>query len=305
MKSISESCRKLNSKLVDLNGTLLLTICPLFAVISARAGYIVDSHVETTSGTNYYTWTVHNEDQSWGLDGLAIEVPVETRILAHTIPPPYSNPDRTAHWIMQERHDAEIDAHDGRPAIRAPRPGMKWLLWWGNESPSVYPAGTSVSFSVATDSSVGPGVVNASAATYTPQNNPHWYLSWHGQTIGPSITTSDASPGKGADRDSIVSLPDMRSTLVTNLQTSATSQEANNLTPLPAPSVAMHAAITVEGEVGRTYAIQYNSNLSDPAGWHGLANVILTTPKQTCYDPRPGSNPQRFYRIVPGPIPLP
>src|SRR5206468_11253243 len=99
----------------------------------------------------------------WGLDGLAIEVSVETRILAHSIPTPYSNPDRTAHWIMQERHEAEIDAYDGRPSIPAPRPGMKWLLRSGNESPSVYPAGTSISFSVATDSSVGPGVVNASA----------------------------------------------------------------------------------------------------------------------------------------------
>jgi hypothetical protein len=67
----------------------------------------------------------------------------------------------------------------------------------------------------------------------------------------------------------------------------------------------MHSAITVEGEVGRTYAIQYNCNLNDPTGWCGLANVILTAPKQICYDPRPGSYPQRFYRIVPGPIPIP
>src|SRR5215475_2797497 len=124
MKSIIGSCRKLNSRLVNLNGTLFLTICLLFAVISARAGYLVDSHVETNSGTNYYTWTLHNEDQSWGFDGLAIEVPVETRILAHTIPPPYSNPDRTAHWIMQERHEAQIDGHDGSPSIPAPHTGM-------------------------------------------------------------------------------------------------------------------------------------------------------------------------------------
>src|SRR5262245_42267812 len=56
------------------------------------AGYSVDSHVESAGGTNFYSWVVYNEDQSWGLDGFAVEVPVQTHVLARTVPPPHSNP---------------------------------------------------------------------------------------------------------------------------------------------------------------------------------------------------------------------
>jgi len=290
---------------MEARNSFSLFACLLVAGNSVRAAYIVDTHAETTAGTNYYTWTVYNEDQSWGLDGFAIEVPVQTRILAHSIPPPYSNPDRTAHWIMEERHDGQVDAHDGRLSIPSPRPGMKLLLWWGDESPSVYPAGTSVSFSVATDSSVGPGVVKASAATYTPQNNPHWYLPWNGATLGPSIGVSDASHPGATGGDSRLTLPDMRSALSTNLDNVVSSEGATVLTPLPTASITMHAAITVEGQIGSQYGIQFTTNVNDPTSWRGLANVILTTPKQVCYDPHLASTPQRFYRIVPGPIPVP
>src|SRR5205085_6621759 len=92
-ESINGSCREGNSKPIGGTERLAFVICLLVAGISARAGYIVDSHIEVTADTNYYTWTVYNQDQSWGLDGFAIEVPVETRILAHSVPAPYSNPD--------------------------------------------------------------------------------------------------------------------------------------------------------------------------------------------------------------------
>jgi hypothetical protein len=221
------------------------------------------------------------------------------------VPPPYANPDCTAHWFLAERHEEQLDAHDGRINVPGPRPGMKLLLWWGNESPSVYPPGTTVSFSVATDSSFGPGVVNASAATYAPQNDPHYYLPWQGRIVGPSIGVTDASPSKAAGSESRITIPDLRSVLVTNLESSAIDTAAAMLTPLPAVSIAMHAGITVEGTVGSYYGIQYCTDLRDANGWRGLANVILTAPKQVWYDPRPGSDPQRFYRIVPGPIPIP
>ena len=106
-----------------------LTILLLGAAISCWAGYTVDSRVETAGGTNYYTWTVYNQDQTWGLDGFTIEVPLETRVLARTFPAPYANPDGTAHWVMEERHERQVDAHDGRENIPAPRPGMKLLVW--------------------------------------------------------------------------------------------------------------------------------------------------------------------------------
>ena len=73
----------------------------------------------------------------------------------------------------------------------------------------------------------------------------------------------------------------------------------------PAVSVIMHAGITLEGVVGLQYGIQYNTDLTDPKGWRGLANVILTTPKQIWFDPEPASTSHRYYRIVPGPISIP
>src|SRR6266542_3072292 len=165
---------------IDQVAKLRVAFCLLASCVSSLAGYLVDSHIESAAGTNRYTWTVYNEDQAWGLVGFAIEVPVQTRVLSRTVPPPYSNPDRTAYWIMGEQFEASVDPHDGKVDIPAPRPGMKWLVWRGMESPSVYPPGTTVTFSVTTDASVGPGIVSGSAVTYTPQNNPHYYDSWLG-----------------------------------------------------------------------------------------------------------------------------
>jgi len=185
----------------------------------------------------------------------------------------------------------------------APRPGMKLLCWWGMESPSVYPPGTTVTFSVTTDSSVGPGIASGSAVTYTPQNNPHYYVSWHGQMLGPSTSVADAAPASLTDAKKV--LPAFRTLLVTNIESHATSEKANLGIPLPAASIAMHAGVTIEGEVGLPYGVQYNTDLSDTNGWRGLANLILITPRQVWYDPQPAFNAQRYYRIVPGPIPIP
>jgi hypothetical protein len=168
--------------------TGLWSLLLLYCAATVHAGYKVEVQVDTAPGTNRYIWTVHNEDQSWGLDQFFIEVPVQTHVLAFTVPQPFANPDGNARWIMLERQEPWIDAHDGRMVSPSPRVGWKWLTWWGLESPSVYPAGSTAVFSVTTDSSVNPGVVNGLAATYTPQNNPHYYLPWQVQTTGPSIS---------------------------------------------------------------------------------------------------------------------
>src|SRR6266702_1268695 len=183
---VSGPFRDGNSRPIARTEKLALAICLLVASISARAGSIVDSHVETVAGTNRYTWTVYNQDQSWGLDGFAIEVPAQTRVLAHTIPAPYSNPDGNAYWIMEERHEASVDPHDSRVNVPAPKPGNKLLIWWGEQSPSVYPPGTTLTFSLTTDDSVAPGAVGASVVTYTPQNNPHYYVTFQEDVVGPN-----------------------------------------------------------------------------------------------------------------------
>lgn len=275
-----------------------VSICLLAGCLSSWAGYVVDSHVETTDGTNRYTWTIYNQDQSWGLDGFAVEVPIATRLLAHTIPPPHSNPDRNAYWIMEERYQASVDPHNGKANVPEPRSGMKMLVWWGMESPSVYPPGTSVTFSISTDASLPPAIVKASASTYTPQNNPDYYLTWLGQLLGPGGAVAEV-PNPTAT-GSKLDLPDVRTVLETNFESSATT-----MARLPVADVALHAGVTVEGIIGSQYGIQYTTALDGSNGWRGLANVILNTPKQVWYDPEPAFNPQRYYRIVPGPISIP
>ena len=286
-------------------GKVGVAISLLAGSISSWAGYLVDSHVEAAAGTNRYTWTVYNQDQAWGLDGFAIEVPVQTRVLARTVPPPHSNPYRTAYWIMEERYEAWVDPHDGKVGIPAPQPGMKLLAWWGVEPVSVYPPGTAVTFSLTTDASVGPGVMSGSAVTYTPQKDPHYYVSWRGQMLGPSTSVADAAAAVLTGTDPKRLLPDVRSVLVTGPGSSTTNQSSTLAGLLPAASIALHAGVTVEGVVGFEYGIQFSSDLTETKGWHGLANVILTSPKQVWYDPQPALNPQRYYRVVPGPISIP
>src|SRR6266853_2638017 len=165
----------------------------VLSLAQAFAGYTIKTtQIETTTGGSQFTWTVFNEDEAWGLDMFAIEVPAELRVLAYTVPPPYSNPNGTAYWIMQQSHDAWKDPHDSRVIVPAPQRGKKWLLWWGMQSPSVYPQGTTVTFSITTDSSVKVGNVRGYPVTYTPRNNPHYYLAWPEEIIGPSVVLDQA-----------------------------------------------------------------------------------------------------------------
>src|SRR5581483_10825141 len=251
---------------VPQNWNLLAAIYLLAGTASSLAGYVIDSHVETSGGTNHFSWSVYNEDQSWGLDGFAIEVPVQTRVLAHTVPAPHSNPDQNAYWVMEERYEPCVDPHDGKVSIPAPSPGMKLLWWWGMESPSAYPPGTTVTFSIDVDASIGYGLVRASGATYTPQNNPHYYVGWHGQVLGPSAGPADALPSTSGRNEVKGISPALRTVLATNSESAGEKASAAIL--LPAASILMHAGVTIEGEVGRQYEIQYNTDLNDPNGWH-------------------------------------
>jgi Concanavalin A-like lectin/glucanases superfamily/Immunoglobulin domain len=95
------------------------------------------------------------------------------------------------------------------------------------------------------------------------------------------------------------------SVVVTNAYGSATSSNAY-LTMNPAGvSLALYAGITIEGVVGLTYGIQYSTDLSNTNSWHGMANVTLGAPTQLWFDIQPASQPQRYYRVVPGPITVP
>ena len=63
--------------------------------------------------------------------------------------------------------------------------------------------------------------------------------------------------------------------------------------------------MTINGVVGLTYGIKYNTNLSNTNGWRGAANLTLGTPTQLWFDVQPATQSQRYYRVVPGPITIP
>jgi hypothetical protein len=70
-------------------------------------------------------------------------------------------------------------------------------------------------------------------------------------------------------------------------------------------SLGLYPGITINGVVGYIYSIQSTANLSDTNSWVTLTNLTLTQPIQIWVDTSteaslPG-NPQRFYRVLPGP----
>ena len=95
------------------------------------------------------------------------------------------------------------------------------------------------------------------------------------------------------------------SVLVTSPYGSTTSSNAY-LTVNPAGVfLSLYSGITIDGVVGLTYGIQYSTDLSNTNGWRGMANVTLSVPTELWFDVQPASQPQRYYRVLPGPISVP
>jgi len=65
------------------------------------------------------------------------------------------------------------------------------------------------------------------------------------------------------------------------------------------------AALTIGGVANQTYGIQQAPELSPAPSWVGLTNLTLSVPTVVWFDPTPPTLPWRFYRVVPGPIPIP
>jgi hypothetical protein len=86
------------------------------------------------------------------------------------------------------------------------------------------------------------------------------------------------------------------------------------LTVNPAGVVlALYPGLTIEGVIGQTYGVQSTTDLSNTNSWIGLTNITLTTTAHLWYDSQSArgcdsgaaSPPQRFYRVVAGPISIP
>ena len=85
----------------------------------------------------------------------------------------------------------------------------------------------------------------------------------------------------------------------------AISQPASLTINSVSTEIALYAGVKVSGMVGLTYGIQATANLADTNSWQGMGNITLIAPVQVWYDSQPATQPRRYYRAVPGPIPVP
>ncbi len=75
--------------------------------------------------------------------------------------------------------------------------------------------------------------------------------------------------------------------------------EAANLT------LGLTPKLTIEGVGGRTYTIQYTTNLAEPIQWQTVTNVTLTQSVQIWYDyatdATAPNQPKRYYQVITAP----
>jgi hypothetical protein len=119
-----------------------------------------------------------------------------------------------------------------------------------------------------------------------------------------SLTVSNAQYGSGGNY----------STVVTNAFGVASSAPASLTVKIADVSLALSSGgigntqrasgLSIQGVAGQLYGIQYSDKVGPLAVWIGLTNVVLPGPTFTWFDPQPVTVPQRFYRVVPGPIPI-
>ncbi len=92
------------------------------------------------------------------------------------------------------------------------------------------------------------------------------------------------------------------SVVVSNSVSSVTSATAPLVVNPAGISLGLYPGLTIEGTVGKTFGIQYTTNVTDTNYWTTLTTVTLTQPTQLWMDTNAnvssGSNPQRFYRVI-------
>jgi hypothetical protein len=176
---------------------LLLAAWFLVGVPGAQATpwtshYSVNNTVTPQGGNKYlfeYAITKLDQGGSWqGLDDFYLQIPLTATILNITDPPPYTF-DGVASWI----HDFNGAVNPYGAAISPlAEPGYQWIEWWGHWGNSVYPPGTTATFSVELDK-VSLGYNDAAVVTYL------WvpavtYTGYEGRLLGP-VTTAPLPPG--------------------------------------------------------------------------------------------------------------
>jgi hypothetical protein len=68
--------------------------------------------------------------------------------------------------------------------------------------------------------------------------------------------------------------------------------------PKASLAVDLYAGLSIRGQIGANYQIQYSTNLNNPAVWMPLTNITLLTSPYLFIDPTPAHSPARFYRAL-------
>ena len=89
--------------------------------------------------------------------------------------------------------------------------------------------------------------------------------------------------------------------VASNSQGSVTSNPALLIVNPAGVSIGLHPFLTVNGTVGKSFGVQYTTNVSDTNSWITLTNFTLTQPSiewiDTNANAAPGNAP-RFYRVI-------
>jgi hypothetical protein len=85
----------------------------------------------------------------------------------------------------------------------------------------------------------------------------------------------------------------------------AMSQPATLTVKAAKLSLGLTPKLTIEGVAGKTYGIQYTTNLADPIQWLTLTNLTLSQPVQVWYDyateATAPDQPKRYYQVIASP----
>src|SRR5207249_10960228 len=68
--------------------------------------------------------------------------------------------------------------------------------------------------------------------------------------------------------------------------------------PPPSLAIKMYAGVTITGQTGATYQIQYTTDLSSPTNWVALTNLTLSSSPYLFFDATSAGRPASFYRAL-------
>jgi len=157
---------------------------------------------------------------------------------------------------------------------------------------------------------LGRSVMLCVSATGAPPLSYHW--RFHGANCQDSgMLIPDATNACHAIASAQSADAGFYSVIVTNAF-GVTNSACAELSVAPAClAIDLYPGLTVGGQIGQTYCIQYTTNLTGAPTWIPLTNVTLNTLEYFFLDPQPArycenmlvAPPHRFYRVVEGPCP--